>query len=148
MTDKSTANSLNQSIINQIKTTGSEFTIQPQLKFITDENGQEYIEINNDLAIAKIALQGGHIMTWQPKAQTHPVLWLSSNARQDTGRSIRGGVPICWPWFGAHATDATLCPKCAGWGALSVPRKNRGLSLTAASTSARRCVSRLSTGRQ
>ena len=110
MTDKSTANSLNQSIINQIKTTGSEFTIQPQLKFITDENGQEYIEINNDLAIAKIALQGGHIMTWQPKAQTHPVLWLSSNARQEKGRSIRGGVPICWPWFGAHATDATLCP--------------------------------------
>jgi glucose-6-phosphate 1-epimerase len=105
MTDKSTANNLNQT-----KISSTDFAIQPHLQFVTDENGQEYIEINNDLATAKIALQGGHIMQWQPKAQAHPVLWLSSNARQEKGRSIRGGVPICWPWFGAHATDATLCP--------------------------------------
>jgi glucose-6-phosphate 1-epimerase len=37
-------------------------------------------------------------------------LWLSSNARFVKGRSIRGGVPICWPWFGAHPTDSTFCP--------------------------------------
>ena len=38
------------------------------------------------------------------------VLWLSSNARFIKGRSIRGGIPICWPWFGAHPTDSALCP--------------------------------------
>ena len=37
---------------------------------------------------------------------------------------------------------------CLGWGALSVPRKNLGLPLTAAANTACRCVSRFSTGRQ
>ncbi|MGZ8257825.1 MAG: D-hexose-6-phosphate mutarotase [Methylotenera sp.] len=91
------------------KTNNIDFSIQPHLEFITDANGLEYIEINNSLATAKIALQGGHIMSWQPKSQAQPVLWLSSNARYMKGRSIRGGIPICWPWFGAHPTDSTLC---------------------------------------
>lgn len=75
-----------------------------------DENGLQYLEIDNPLATGKIALQGAHIVAWQPKFLQHPVLWLSSNARFVKGRSIRGGVPICWPWFGAHPTDSTLCP--------------------------------------
>lgn len=80
------------------------------VNFIRDDAGLDYIEINNDYASAKIALQGAHVMAWQPKSQQHPVLWLSSNARYVQGRSIRGGIPICWPWFGAHPTDGTLCP--------------------------------------
>lgn len=80
------------------------------VRFIRDESGLDYIEIDNHLATAKIALQGAHVMAWQPKSQQHPVLWLSSNARYVPGRSIRGGIPICWPWFGAHPTDSTLCP--------------------------------------
>ncbi len=87
-----------------------DFKIKPQLKTTQDENGLEYIEIDNNLATAKIALQGAHIISWQPKTEKQPVLWLSSNARYLKGRSIRGGIPICWPWFGAHPTDSTLCP--------------------------------------
>jgi glucose-6-phosphate 1-epimerase len=75
-----------------------------------DENGLQYLEIDNPLATGKIALQGAHIIDWQPKFLTKPVLWLSSNARFMQARSIRGGVPICWPWFGAHPTDSTFCP--------------------------------------
>jgi glucose-6-phosphate 1-epimerase len=77
---------------------------------VQDENGLKYLEIDNPLATGKIALQGAHVMQWQPKFLPDPVLWLSSNARFVKGRSIRGGTPICWPWFGAHPTDSTLCP--------------------------------------
>lgn len=87
-----------------------DFALEPHLTLTTDTNGLSYINIDNDLATAKIALQGGHLMHWQPKKEKHPVLWLSSKARYEEGRSIRGGVPICWPWFGAHTTDSTLCP--------------------------------------
>ncbi|MEI8362031.1 MAG: D-hexose-6-phosphate mutarotase [Betaproteobacteria bacterium] len=78
--------------------------------FVKDVNGLDYIEIDNRHATAKIALQGAHVMHWQPKSTAEPVLWLSSNARYVKARSIRGGVPICWPWFGAHPTDSSYCP--------------------------------------
>jgi glucose-6-phosphate 1-epimerase len=74
-----------------------------------DENSQEYLEIDNPLGSGIIALQGAHVISWQPKFLTQPVLWLSSNARFVKGRSVRGGIPICWPWFGAHPTDSTFC---------------------------------------
>jgi D-hexose-6-phosphate mutarotase len=64
-------------------------------------------EINNDHAVAKVALQGGHVLTFRPREQD-PVLWLSEAARFEPGKSIRGGAPICWPWFGPHANDSQL----------------------------------------
>jgi len=81
----------------------------PYLKLVTDENGLRYLDIDNPKATARIALQGAHVVQWQPKAAAHPVLWLSDHARYVRGRSIRGGAPVCWPWFGAHPTDSTLC---------------------------------------
>ncbi len=80
------------------------------VRFVKDNNGLEYLEIDNRHATAKLALQGAHVMHWQPKSTAEPVLWLSSNARYTQGRSIRGGVPVCWPWFGAHPTDSSYCP--------------------------------------
>jgi glucose-6-phosphate 1-epimerase len=47
-------------------------------------------------------------MSWQPKSQAEPVVWLSRFAKFAPGKSIRGGVPVCWPWFGPHATDPAL----------------------------------------
>jgi len=82
---------------------------EDDVRFIKDENGLDYIEIENRFATAKIALQGGHVMSWQPKHTKEPVLWMSDQSRFEVGRSIRGGIPICWPWFGAHPTDSSLC---------------------------------------
>jgi len=47
-------------------------------------------------------------MTWQPRSQAIPVVWLSRDAKLAAGKSIRGGVPVCWPWLGAHASEATF----------------------------------------
>jgi glucose-6-phosphate 1-epimerase len=82
---------------------------EDDVRFTKDENGLDYIEIENRHATAKLALQGGHVMHWQPRHTAEPVLWLSKESRYETGRSIRGGIPLCWPWFGAHPTDSSLC---------------------------------------
>ncbi len=96
---------------NTLKAYNQDDTGQAEgVSVIKDENGLEYVEIDNRHATAKLALQGAHMMHWQPKSTAQPVLWLSSNARYTPGRSIRGGVPICWPWFGAHPTDSSYCP--------------------------------------
>ena len=70
-------------------------------------NGFEYIEIENKSATAKVALQGGHLFHYQQQGKK-PLLWLSKNSHFETGKAIRGGIPICWPWFGKHRTDPTL----------------------------------------
>jgi glucose-6-phosphate 1-epimerase len=79
------------------------------IKTSKNKDGLEFIEINNDKAEARIALQGAHVDWWKPRSIQDDVLWLSSNARYEKGRSIRGGVPICWPWFGEHPTDNSFC---------------------------------------
>ncbi|ABB45350.1 Aldose 1-epimerase [Sulfurimonas denitrificans DSM 1251] len=62
-------------------------------------NGFEYIEIQNSSAKAKIALQGAHIFEYQ-RVGEEAILWLSEISDFEQGRAIRGGVPVCWPWFG------------------------------------------------
>jgi D-hexose-6-phosphate mutarotase len=58
---------------------------------------------------ALVYLQGAHVAHFQPKGE-RPVLWMSAASRFEAGKAIRGGVPICFPWFGpkAGAPDAPL----------------------------------------
>ena len=63
--------------------------------------------INHLEVTARVALQGAHVMEWRPTAQTEPVLYMSPDALLEHGKPIRGGIPVCWPWFGGHPTDAT-----------------------------------------
>ena len=81
------------------------FAIENHLSFKDTDTGISIAEIANSQATASISLQGGHIMTWQPKSQPQPVIWLSKLAKLAPGKSIRGGVPVCWPWFGPHPSE-------------------------------------------
>ncbi len=53
-----------------------------------------------------IALQGAQVLSYVP-ANMSEVLWLSPVAKFGTGKAVRGGVPVCWPWFGPHPGDTT-----------------------------------------
>jgi D-hexose-6-phosphate mutarotase len=83
------------------------FAISHHVQFKEITEGVIIAEVSNQHANSNIALQGAHIATWQPRGQ-EPVIWLSPFAKFAQGKSIRGGVPICWPWFGPHATDSKL----------------------------------------
>ncbi|MDD2775348.1 MAG: D-hexose-6-phosphate mutarotase [Gallionella sp.] len=82
----------------------SQFGISNQLSFRTDDSGLIIADINNGQA--SLCLQGAHLMHWQPASQSVPVVWLSRDTKPAVGKSIRGGAPVCWPWFGAHASEA------------------------------------------
>lgn len=83
------------------------FGIQGELSFSRGAGGLVLIEVSNSQAVATIAMQGAHLLRWRP-ADQQAVIWLSSDARFTAGKSIRGGIPVCWPWFGPHATDSEL----------------------------------------
>ena len=63
------------------------------------------IRINHPQATATISLQGGQVLEWRPTSQAEAVLWRSDSTHWLPNRAIRAGVPICWPWFGAHPTE-------------------------------------------
>ena len=57
------------------------------------------IVVDHPQVRAAVALQGAHLVAWHP-AGHEPVLWISDATAFATGTAIRGGVPVCWPWFG------------------------------------------------
>jgi D-hexose-6-phosphate mutarotase len=57
------------------------------------------LTITNAFATAKISLYGGQVLSYIPHGNEE-VLWLNPQARFEQGKAIRGGIPICWPWFG------------------------------------------------
>ena len=91
----------------QLEELNRRFGADGTLKFKEFAPGFPVLELHNAQANATIALQGAQVMTWTPRGQ-QPVIWLSRAAKFVPGKSIRGGVPICWPWFGAHATESSF----------------------------------------
>jgi glucose-6-phosphate 1-epimerase len=72
---------------------------------LASSRGGAILEVATPSALARIALQGAQVLSWTPRGHDD-VLWCSSSAPLGGGKPIRGGIPICWPWFGPHATDA------------------------------------------
>lgn len=62
------------------------------------------LRIRNAHAAALITLQGAQVLEFTPHGQ-RPVIWLSEQAAFRRGENIRGGIPICWPWFGELARN-------------------------------------------
>jgi glucose-6-phosphate 1-epimerase len=82
-------------------------TLPPSVTLIEEPVGYPILEINHPTAQGRVALNGAHVMEWTPKG-ADPVLYMSPLAVLEAGQPIRGGIPICWPWFAAHPTDASL----------------------------------------
>jgi glucose-6-phosphate 1-epimerase len=68
----------------------------------TTTHGLASVRVHTAAATGLVFLQGAHVAEWLPAGQS-PVIWLSEKASYQAGKALRGGVPICFPWFGAHA---------------------------------------------
>jgi glucose-6-phosphate 1-epimerase len=84
-----------------------QFGIDNSVVFKEDPEGNVRVEILNSYATASIMMQGAHLISWVPKDE-QPVIWLSREAKFSTGKSIRGGIPVCWPWFGPHDSESSF----------------------------------------
>lgn len=84
-----------------------QFGIDGKVRFVERAGAFMMIEVRTAQGQADIALQGAHVTTWAPQGQP-AVVWVSEQAKYAAGKSIRGGVPVCWPWFGPHAGNAKL----------------------------------------
>ena len=83
----------------------SQYEIKDELEFVEIEHGFTYIEINNTRAHATISTYSGQVLSYRPKGQAHDLLFVSDKAYYEDGKAIKGGIPVCWPWFGPDPGD-------------------------------------------
>jgi D-hexose-6-phosphate mutarotase len=81
-----------------------EILIEDRISLKDGNGGLPYFELLCNGAEAHLYLHGAHVLHYQP-AGHQPVLWQSEESWFEPGKPIRGGIPVCWPWFGAHPTE-------------------------------------------
>ena len=72
-----------------------------EISFCKGMGDMPCIRINTCHADALISLYGGQVLSYKPRQQAHDLLFVSPDAVYQTGKAIRGGIPLCAPWFGA-----------------------------------------------
>lgn len=81
------------------------FAIPGMVQVIPGEGGLPKIHIATPQAEAEIYLHGAHVASWRPVG-AEEVIFLSRHSRWEEGKAIRGGIPICFPWFRAKSDNA------------------------------------------
>ncbi len=66
-----------------------------------EEDGLGMAYISNQLANCKVSLYGGQVLSYVLKGQ-EDLLLMSTSSAMEEGKAIRGGVPVCFPWFGSN----------------------------------------------
>jgi glucose-6-phosphate 1-epimerase len=80
------------------------FEIPGTAQIVEGNGGLPKVRISSPEVEGEMYLHGAHITSWKP-AGREEVLFLSSRSRWEDGHAIRGGVPVCFPWFGGKAND-------------------------------------------
>lgn len=81
---------------------------------IVQKEDVKIIRIQHPKAEAGISLFGGHVLSFKPQGQ-EDIIWMSPQAIYDGKTALRGGIPICWPWFGRIAAPAHGFARSTEW---------------------------------
>ncbi|NOH23443.1 D-hexose-6-phosphate mutarotase [Vibrio europaeus] len=84
------------------------------------------VRIIHDKASAGIALHGGHVLSFKPQGQ-EDLIWMSKQAAFDGKAALRGGIPVCWPWFGRIAAPAHGFARNSEWTLLEHRENENGV---------------------
>ena len=82
----------------------SEYGIRGLAEFVEGCGDLTKLVMAGEGGVAEVYLLGGHVTSFRP-AGGEDVLWLSEASHFEVGKAIRGGIPICHPWFAALASD-------------------------------------------
>jgi glucose-6-phosphate 1-epimerase len=80
------------------------FGIAGRAQILADEGGFPKVRITAPQSSGEMHLHGAQVTSWKP-AGTEDVIFLSRKAGWEAGKAIRGGIPICFPWFRAKTDD-------------------------------------------
>src|SRR5215469_8503021 len=109
------------------------FALPGVAQVLEGNRGMPKVRITSPEVVGEIYLHGAHVTSWKP-AGREEVLFLSSQSRWDEGHAIRGGVPICFPWFGGKSDDPTAPAhgfvRTKAWQLESISRVGRAVTVS------------------
>lgn len=92
-------------------------------------NEHTLLKIDHPKCQAAISLQGAHLLYWQPVNTPTPVIWLSNKTLFKKGTAIRGGIPICWPWFANVSSPSHGFARIVDWQMSQVTETAEGVEI-------------------
>ena len=82
------------------------FGVAGRIAFRPGPCGEPIAVLVEEHGACEVALYGAHVLSYRPTGHS-PVLWMAKDfMATPPGKAIRGGIPVCWPWFGAHPEGA------------------------------------------
>ena len=93
--------------MTELETLNADFA-KPGISFEQGPGVLNTVLLHHDGACVRLCTHGAHVLSYVPRGQSD-ALWLSPQAVFSPGKAIRGGIPICWPWFSDHR-DAPHLP--------------------------------------
>ncbi|WP_392560839.1 D-hexose-6-phosphate mutarotase [Orbus sturtevantii] len=117
------------SIIQIIKNTHDHQETITKSVYQTNYGEHTLLVISHPECCAAISLQGAHLLYWHPKQSSRPIIWLSEKTIFKKGTAIRGGIPVCWPWFGKVAEPAHGFARIVDWQLTSCTENEHGVDI-------------------
>lgn len=90
--------------MGEIEQLNERFALAGKAAIVAGEGGLPRVDVTADAASGSVYLHGAHVTDYRPSGGER-VLFLSATSEFEAGKAIRGGVPICFPWFGPKADD-------------------------------------------
>ncbi|MGV2986864.1 D-hexose-6-phosphate mutarotase [Vibrio sp. E150_011] len=104
-------------------------TVLSDFVTITQYGDNKIVRVIHPKASAAISLHGGHVLSYQPTGQDD-LIWMSKDAIYDNTTALRGGIPICWPWFGRIAAPAHGFARTTEWALLEHRENDDGVIIS------------------
>ncbi|WP_407332603.1 D-hexose-6-phosphate mutarotase [Enterovibrio sp. 27052020O] len=123
--------------VNQFPTTA----VLSDYVTVCELDGIKVVRVVHPKATAAISLFGAHVLSFQPSGKKETI-WMSEKADLSGSKAIRGGIPVCWPWFGKAAEPSHGFARSSEW-TLNEHRENEDgviISLTLTDTADTRAV--------
>ncbi len=79
--------------------------IPERVEFVTDKHAMQLVRLRTGPSTVSLYLQGAHITSY--RMGERELLWMSETSSFESGKAIRGGIPVCWPWFGVYDAEGS-----------------------------------------
>ncbi len=88
-----------------IEQLNTDLAVTGQLEFVEGKGGLIQARIKNDLGEAVISTYAAQVLSYKPAGDGEDLLFVSEAAYYQEGKATKGGIPVCWPWFGPDPQD-------------------------------------------